>query len=320
MPSLAYNSHPQVRNFTLVWVEDRGKGRDIYAKRLFYNGLPQGGAAKNGWQVIADRSAYDRRVPPPGPRSDPSLLYNAEQEEYILVYSELTSEADGWDVFSVRVSSAGYAIGNPRKLVGGPGDQQHPDVGIISDSSTRMNDYLVVWDDNARDVDEVWAMRVRSNGVPSGRAYPIVQNAFNASDPTTSGTQVAWVDDRDGQTDIWSIRLKNGLPNGTESSMSSEIEDEFNPRFGSSGLTWNIFDPSTGIDIMGVQVLENARVRGTQNPILVPAADQNWPTLTNNVLVFADNRSGQYDLYAIRILGGSRLRARGKDYPVMMDQ
>ncbi len=320
MPSLAYNSHPEVRNFTLVWVEDRGTGRNIYAKRLFYNGLPQGGAAKNGWQVIRDQSAYRRNVPPPGPRSDPALIYNSAQEEYMMVYSEHTGEGDGWDVFSVRVSAAGYAIGNPRMLAGGPGDQQHPDVGIINDRESRTNEYLVVWDDNTRDVDEVWAVRLRVNGIPKGRAYAIVQNQYNASDPTTNGTQVAWVDDRDGQTDIWSIKLKNGLPSGTESALSSEIEDEFNPRYGSSGLTWNIFDPSTGIDIMGVQILENARVRGTQNPILVPAADQNWPTLTNNVLVFADNRSGEYDLYAIRILGGARLRARGKDYPVMSDR
>jgi hypothetical protein len=70
---------------------------------------------------------------------------------------------------------------------------------------------------------------------------------------------------------------------------------------------------------MGVTILENARTRGTRNPILVPAADQNWPDMENGVLVFSDNRSGQYDLYAIRIIGGARLRARGHDYPVMMD-
>lgn len=320
MPTLAYNDHPRVKNFIMMWVEDRGKGRNIYAKRLFINGLPQGGPTKSGWQVLRDDSAYNRRKPPPGPRADPALIYNAAREEYLLVFSEMTGEADGWDVFAVRVSTAGYARGNPRLLAGGPGDQQHPDVGLVNDDRSRTNEYLVVWDDNERDVDEVWAQRLQPNGIQKGRPYPLVQNAANATDPTTNGTQVAWVDDRDGQTDIWTVRLKNGIPNGKESKISGEIEDEFNPRFGSNGLIWNIFDPSTGIDIMGVQILENARTRGTNNPIIVPAADQNWPAMENGVLVFADNRSGEYDLYAIRILGGGRLRARGHDYPVMTDR
>jgi hypothetical protein len=300
-------------------VEDRGTGRDIYAKRLFRNGLPQGGPEKSGWQVIRNQSAYRRNVPPPGPRADPAIVYNSAREEFLMVFSEMTGEANGWDVFAVRVSAAGYAMGNPRKIAGGPGDQQHPDVGLVNDSRVRTNEYLVVWDDNARDVDEVWAQRLQPNGIQKGRPYALVRNASNASDPTTNGTQVAWVDDRDGQSDIWSIRLRNGVPNGNEQSVSSEIEDEFNPRFGSSGLIWNIFDPSTGIDIMGVEILENARTRGGNNPILVPAADQNWPDMENGVLIFSDNRSGQYDLYAIRILGGGRLRSRGHDYPVMTD-
>ena len=33
-PTVAYNSHPEQQNFLIVWVEDRGKGPDIYGKRI----------------------------------------------------------------------------------------------------------------------------------------------------------------------------------------------------------------------------------------------------------------------------------------------
>jgi hypothetical protein len=320
MPAIAYNSNPDVQNFLLVWIEDRGHGPDIFAKRLFANGLPQGSAEGRGWKVIRDDYVFDRRVPPPGPRADPALVYNATRDEYVLVYSENTGETDGWDVFAVRVSSAGFSQGNPRKLAGGPADQRHPDVALLGGQrGVQLEDYLVVWDDNARDVNEVWAVRLQANGIPRGAPYALVHNASDASDPTTSGSAVAWVDDRNGQSDIFSMPLKNGLPSGKETAVAADVLEEFNPRYGSGGLLWNVFDPATGIDIMGVQVIEDSLAPGHRGPILVPAADQNWPDMESGILVFADNRAGQYDIYAVRVITSGRIRSQGHDYPVVAD-
>ena len=46
VPSVAFTPHPQIQSFVIVWVEDRGGGADLYAKRLFNNGLPEGGPDK----------------------------------------------------------------------------------------------------------------------------------------------------------------------------------------------------------------------------------------------------------------------------------
>lgn len=319
-PAIAFNSHPDAQNLLLVWIEDRGTGDDIYAKRLFANGLPQGGPATRGWKVIRDEYETNRRAPPPGRRADPSLVYNPSREEYLLVYSEFGDESSGWDVYAIRVSAAGYGQGKPRRLAGGPGHQRRPDVAVVRDDVTRTEDYLVVWEDNVRDVDEIWAMRLQPNGIPVGNPYLVVRGTSNASDPTTNGTMLAWVDDRNGQGDIYSIRLRRGLPYGNESPVAQDVLEEFNPRFGGSGLIWNVFDPATGIDIMGIEIIENSRSPAGPGVIAVPAADQVAPDMENGILVFADNRSGDFDVYAVRVLSGGRIRARGHDYPVLSDR
>lgn len=320
MPALVFNSHPQINSFLLLWVEDRGQRRDIYAKRLFVNGLPQGGAVKAGWAVIRDSDATGRTGNPLGPRADPSIVYSPAREEYMLVYSEMVDDQVGWDVFAVRVSTAGYAQGKPRRLATGTGDQRRPDVAIMGDDRAPTDDYLVVWEDNTRDVDEVWGQRLQPNGIPRGAPFALVRGDSNSSDPTTNGAAVAWLDDRNGQSDIYSVRLRNGVPNGPQTALVSDMLEEFNPRYGSGGLIWNVYDPLTGVDIMGVEVIENNRARGGGSVILVPAADQTWPDMDNGVIVFADNRSGEYDLYAVRVISAGRLRALGHDYPVLTGQ
>jgi hypothetical protein len=297
-----------------MWVEDKGDGPDIYAKRLFRgNGLPQGGPSRGGWQVV--RSSAFSRSAERGPRDDPGLVYNSERKEYMLVYSEYVGDEDGWDVFAVRVSTAGFSRSKPRRLAGGPGDQQHPDVTMV-DYGGRQREYLIVWDDNARDVDEVWALRMHSNGIPRGRPYKLVDSPHNATDPTTNGSVVAWVDDRGGDTDIWALRLKNGLPSGKQYRMQGTADEDFNPRFGDGPLLWNSYNALTGLDIHGAQVYQNSRTRGPNVGILVPAADQAWPDAANGVMVFADNRSGDFDLYGIRI---ANVRSRGREFPVLSD-
>jgi hypothetical protein len=320
MPAIAYNPRPEQLTFLLVWIEDRGAGYDLYAKRLFANGLPQGGASRQGWQVLRAPDGSGRAGRARGPRADPAIFYGLARDEYMLVYSELVDEENGWDVFALRISPAGYAVGDPRRLAGGPGDQRHPDLAPIGDDRSGSDDYLVVWEDNTRDVDEVWALRLQANGNPRGAAYPLVRGPASAADPTTSGTAVAWVDDRNGQSDIYSLRLRNGRPNGKETAVTLDPLEEFNPRYGSSGLIWNVYDPMAGIDIMGIEVIENNLARGGPGVILVPAADQVAPDMDNGVLVFADNRIGDFDLYAVRVIAGGRLRVLGHDYPVLTDQ
>jgi hypothetical protein len=313
-PAIAYNSHEERQDYFIVWTEDRGARPDIYAKRLFRNGLPQGGPDKNGWLPIRSSGAYQRSEPPPGPRANPDVVYNGQREEFLLVFSERASEIDGWDVFAVRIAASGYSVGNPRVIAGGPGDQQRPDVALIGDDG----EYLVVFDDNSRDIDIVGAVRVRANGIPSGRPYVMIELPSNTSDPSTNGSVVAWVDDRNGNSDIYAQRInENGLPERDDYPIARTVDEETSPNFGAGQLVWNVFDPATGMDIRGAQVYDNGMTRGRDQGILVPASDQSWPaTAEGGLVIFSDNRSGEFDLYGIRLANG---RSRGREFPILQE-
>jgi len=326
-PALAWMTNPEARDpvetidaYLLVWAEDRGGGADLYTKRLFGNGLSQGGPTKQGIAIIRETG---RAADPPGERAEPDVVYNPARQEAFLVWSEFTGEPNGWDVFSVRVSTAGYSKSAPRALFEGPGDQRHPDVALINDdSSAGDGDYMVVWDDNTRDLDEVWGRRIRANGIPKSDPYLVFAGeSWNASDPTTSGAVVAWVDDRGDELgdddDLWAIRLRNGLVSGNDYRIAGTADDDFNPNFGSGALVWNTYDASSGTDIQGTQVYANERTRGPTVGIVVPAADQSWPVIANGLLVFSDNRSGGFDIYAMRTVN---IRSRGREFAVHLDR
>lgn len=320
-PAIAFN--PDQDHYLAIWCEDRGTGQDIYAKRLFSNGLPQGGAARKGWAVVGGSGASA------GGRHDPALTYNPAYQEYFLVWSEAAGSS-GHDVFGVRVSSAGFARGTPRVLAGGPGDQTRPAIAYNPVEQA----YLLAWEDNARDIDDVWGMRIRANGIPYGSPLALVKGLSNAQDPSVArrgdGFLVVWVDDRNGGSDIYGRRLNgNGLPiggtQGAEYSLAQDLTDEFAPSLdpASGTLVYNVYDPLTGLDIIGLQVYDNGASRtGRQVGIAVPAADQADPAMANNSLrgealvLYSDNRSGEFDLFGIRVRNS---RPAGRDYTVMTD-
>ncbi|MFN8422476.1 MAG: hypothetical protein U0470_03495 [Anaerolineae bacterium] len=308
MPAAAYMTNPQAKteaerldDYLAVWIEDRGNGGEIYGKRLFGNGLPNGGPDRQGIQVVREVQGPGRGNEPHGERADPDLVWNSVQLESLLVWSQFTDDANGWDIYGVRVSPAGYSSGSPRLLVGGPGDQQHPDIAIQATEHSDNNDYVLVFDDNLRDLDRIMGLKIRFNGIPNGKPYQVFAGeTWNATDPTTNGSAVAWVDDRGETTDIWSIRLRNGLPNGKDMRLAGTEDDDFNPNYGSGGLVWNVYDPATANDIVGLEVYDNNRTRGPSFGIRVPPANQSWPILVNGLLLYSDDRSGNLDIYAIR--------------------
>lgn len=320
-PTVVFNG--DLDHYLAMWVEDRGMGSNIYAKRLFSNGLPQGGPARGGNGVISNS------YPPTGGRFDPAITYNPDVQEYYLVWSEAEA-GEGQNIMGLRVSSAGFGRGRPRTLVGGPGDQTHPAIAYNPGEQT----YMLVWEDNSRDIDDIWGLRVRSNGIPFGRPLTLVQGQSNAQDPTVArrgdGFLVAWVDDRDGNSDIYGRRVNaNGLPiggiQGQEYALAGSLADEFAPSLDpSSGtLVYNVYDPLTGLDVVGVQVYDSGTTRGSRTVgIVVPAADQANPATANNgarretLVLYSDNRSGEFDLYAVRVRNS---RPSGRDYPVLTD-
>ncbi len=324
-PTVVYN--PDTDEYLAVWSEDRGGGPDLYFKRLFSNALPQGGPERNGTQLLRDPDPRAR----PGPRFAPAMVYNTQLQEYLVAWSEEGSAADGLDVWIQRVASSGFARGSPRLVAGGPGDQTQPAVAY----QPNRQEYYVVWSDNTRDIDGVYGMAVRANGIPFGGVRTLVQSQYNAQDPTLArrgddGYLLAWVDDRDGKPTIYARRINlNGLPIGGSAGqdyrVSSGPDDHSAPALdpASGTLVYNEYNARTGLDVVGVQVYDNGTIRGGRSiGIAVPAADQADPAAAVNgsrgetLVVFSDNRSGQFDLWGVRVRNS---RPVGKDYPLLTD-
>jgi hypothetical protein len=324
-PALVYN--PDTDEYLALWSEDRGGGGDLYFKRLFSNGLPEGGPGRGGSQLLRDADPRATH----GSRSAPGVAYNPQQQEYLVVWTEQGDGPDGNDVWLQRVAATGFARGNARLLAGGPGDQADPALAF----SAARGEYLVVWSDNSRDIDDIRGQKVRANGIPFGKPLDLVQGQSNAQDPTIAvrgddGYTLAWVDDRDGKLSIYARRVnENGVAiggaMGRDYPLSYGSDDFTAPALDPSNgtLVYNAFNARTGLDVLGLEVYDNGASRGARSiGISVPAADQADPAVAVNgrrgeiVVLYADNRPGQFDLYAIRVQNS---RPKGRDYPVLVD-
>jgi hypothetical protein len=126
-PSVAHNSDRQ--EYLVVWHNDRLGNDDIRAQRVSKNGALAGGAF-----YIQGRPGADRRYP--------DVVYNSQQNEYLVVWEHF--DGSGYSILGQRVSAVGQLVGaaitiatdSPPAL-----DHYKPAVGYASTEDK----YLVVW-------------------------------------------------------------------------------------------------------------------------------------------------------------------------------
>ena len=121
------------------------------------------------------------------------------------------------------------------------------------------------------------------------------------------------------------MELAIGGPMGKDYLLSYGPDDHTAPALDPSNgtLVYNAYNARTGLDVVGLEVYDNGTTRGSRSVgISVPAADQADPAVAVNgsrgevLVLYSDNRPGQFDLYAIRVQNN---RPKGKDYPVLLD-
>jgi hypothetical protein len=322
-PTLSY--HPNRDEYLLIY-NDVTRGSKLLAKSLFTNGLPKGGVNGATWEATRSRSSgfgIDER----GMQTDPALYFNSERDEYFLVWAEKRDEVTGFDIYGQRMFSNGRPVGYQVVIYKASGDQQHPDVVFGADN------YLVVWDDNVRDVDEIYGIRLNVAGNPVGGAFVVVSGESNAQDPTVgpgerNSFQVAWVDDRNGNRDIYSKQVYiTGIPapggRSQDRALVMAAEHDFDPDITTGFLVWTQARLDSGLDIMGLRVYPTGLVNGRPIGITARVADQRSPAAASNpqrgetLVVFSDNRSGDFDIFALRLVNDL---PRGADYPVVSDR
>jgi hypothetical protein len=153
-PAVAYNSRHD--EYLVVWENDRGATRDIYAQRVAGNGT-----LLSWFAVATNAGSWNYQ---------PDVAYNPVQDEYLIVYTFQVSASD-YDIWARLVKWNGDDLGNPRYAefsINTDNDKQwNPAVAYNSQN----NEYLVVyenwWAGGLRDID---ARRVDRDGNALGGA------------------------------------------------------------------------------------------------------------------------------------------------------
>lgn len=164
-PAVAYNS--QGDEYLVVYQNSRGEGGlyDIAAQRVRGSD-----GVLEGWRNIAT-------APPEAPdekRSDPDVAYNFARNEYLITYTyQPTSYTDPGDVYGKVVSAALGDLGDEIRICDTPVSQEWHAVAAGPD------EYLVTWTNRFTGdaKDDIYARRVRGDGMPEGLAegFPVAE-------------------------------------------------------------------------------------------------------------------------------------------------
>jgi hypothetical protein len=146
-PAVAYNSRHD--EYLVVWENDRGATRDIYAQRVTGDGT-----LKSWFSIAHDANKWDYL---------PDVAYNPILDEYLIVYTYQFDTSD-YDIWARRVKWNGADLDQPPyqefHINTDTGKQWYPAVTFNS----RENEYLVVyenyWSSTLRDIG---AQRVRAD-------------------------------------------------------------------------------------------------------------------------------------------------------------
>jgi hypothetical protein len=152
-PVVAYNNRHN--EYLVVWVNDRGATRDIYARRV------AGDGTLKSWFSVASESNHWNYLP--------DVTYSPVQDEYLIVYTYRYS-TDDYDIRARRVGWNG-AYMSPEFGINADIDKQwYPAVTYNSENDEYLIVYENYWAGGLRDID---AQRVRASdgvllGPPSG--------------------------------------------------------------------------------------------------------------------------------------------------------
>jgi hypothetical protein len=258
--AFAYQSAPASasngRDFLVVWTEADADNRILAARVRGSDGMvldPEG-------ILLATYQSF-QSVP----------MVASDGEGYLVVWEDLNG-ATGSDLFAARITGvdgmeAAVSVG---PLIAAPGDQLAPAVASGGDG------YLVAWEDMRSGLHAaIHVAHVGADLLPSPADGRVVQNGgFHKFRPVAAasaqGFLVAWEDARNGNLDIYGIRLDSaGAPLDAQPfAISNAPSEQTNLTLASNGrdflAAWEDYRLNGTADIYA------ARVRGSDGAVLDP--------------------------------------------------
>lgn len=141
---------------------------DVFGIRTSESGLPLGGPSAGIFPVI--RTPENEYSPAllVGTFTDRFRRGGDNQSSNLLLFVR-DDATDGPDVHAQRLRANGLPIGSLSVLAGGPGEQVQPSAVTLTG-----NEWLVAYADDESGSFDVDSLRVRFNGIPFPRVYPLV--------------------------------------------------------------------------------------------------------------------------------------------------
>jgi predicted lipoprotein with Yx(FWY)xxD motif len=238
----------------LAWTDYRSSGTDIYAQRISSSGTAQWLA--NG-VAICTATSYQQH---------PTIVSDAAGGAIITWDDGRNALSTSYDIYAQRISAGGTVqwVANGVALCAASGAQQNP--ASVSDGASGA---IVTWEDSRSGNKDIYAQTVTAAGTPlwAANGVALCVNAGTQDYPRIvtmggGGAIVAWMDDRNGNYDIYAQTV---AADGTPVLLSFVRADV---GAGRVALTWYV-----GGGESVVATVHRCREGGTWAPIGEVAAD-----------------------------------------------
>jgi hypothetical protein len=291
--------------FVVVWKDERNDYGDIYAQRFDSSGVPIG----LNFRVNDDGGAAWQEAPAV-----------TMQDSGCFVVTWMDNRSGNYDVYAQRYDSAGNPLGSNFKVNDGPEVYWHRHPSIACDQS---GNFVIAWHDERNgDFDfDIYAQAYDSTGAPLDSNFRVNDDAGSDRQlyadiaMNDSGSYViTWMDSRDAGYDVYAQRYNSsGTALGSNFKVNDDAgaADQAYPAVAADStgnfiITWE--DARGGdydiyaqrYDSAGVPIDSNFKVNDdTEN------ANQDYPDIgvggsDRFVFTWADDRDGDYDIYAQR--------------------
>jgi hypothetical protein len=307
----------------ITWQDDRGAaGEDIYAQRIDNNGKPL-------WQEDGIEIS-----------TAPAAQWNPQIGAYgdggaVIVWTDSRDSASGKNIYAQGISDEGKILwekdGIP--VCSAPGNQDSPTLLSLEDG------IIVAWNDLRANNSDIYIQKIDLEGKTlwenNGAAvclFPYTQEDPNLSPDGDGGAIVTWTDDRAEGSDIYAQRIyRNGKISWRENGRPI-CEQPGVQRKPSIALLndkeWIIIwedsrSEKNKVDLFAQKINDAGTTLWDEKGIPVALAKENQRAADlaalpkgGLVLVWEDNREGNYDIYAQQISSDATL-AWGKEGKIM---
>lgn len=293
LPAVAFDG----TNYLVVWQDYRsGSYYDVYGCRVTKSGtvLDPGGI------VISNAAGY---------QSSPAIAFDGTN--YVVAWADFRTLS--YDAYVARVSKSGTVL-DPTGIPVSQATGDQNSLAIVFDGTN----YMMVWRDERNGTyTDIYGARVSPSGVvldPDGIAICTAANHQYAPAISYDGVNyfVVWDDEHTGSYyDVYGARVTTSgtVLDPTGIPISSAPNYQGYPAVTFDGIdyvvAWQDFRTGT-YDVYGARVASNGAVLDPGGiPVSTAASYQGFPAIafdgTDCLVVWQDNRSGSYDIYAARV-------------------